>query len=51
MIGQGPIYEYCTDCGAVRQRPQPNRPIDPWHSCAKCRLPGATCHRPKEPRP
>lgn len=34
----GEVYEYCEDCGATRRR---STPPEPWHSCPKCKLPGA----------
>lgn len=39
-IGEARIYEYCEDCGAVRNVDQINAFGDAaWHSCDLCRLP------------
>jgi hypothetical protein len=34
-VSHGQVYDYCTDCGAVKHREEK---ATGWHSCEKCRL-------------
>lgn len=37
QIEHGRLYDYCTDCGAVRHAASAGRPAGEWHSCSLCR--------------
>lgn len=36
---RGPYFDYCEDCGAVRESARPGRKQGDWHSCPSCQLP------------
>lgn len=37
-IDLGRLWDYCEDCGGVREAARPGVPPGAWHSCEACRL-------------